>query len=239
MPEERGEKDDEQVAVRHADAPGGYIMKNQHEEKRKRDIQVNERESEATDEEQTNEWRKTIRFEQEAPNTSASSDPCVALGYPASGETQSRPGSALVQKSVHIDDDIHISALDAFHGKDGRRSRSIGEVLERGADAGDLKRIELVDKWTCLNVFEKKNCKLNPKILIEEKSWKTWKSNPNIVMDEELVQNFVIDAKIDPKVVMDHPIFKISGWNILRHSERNCWKSLLRKMNYSCCLSEF
>ena len=45
----------------------------------------------------------------------------------------------------------------------------------------------------------------------------------NIVMDEELVQdvamvekfvkNFVMDAKIDPKVVMDLPILKIGGWN--------------------------
>ena len=46
-----------------------------------------------------------------------------------------------------------------FDGKHGRRSRYIGEVLKRyrGADARDLKRIELVDKWTCLNVLEKEN----------------------------------------------------------------------------------
>ena len=33
----------------------------------------------------------------------------------------------------------------------------IGEVLERyrGEDAGDLKGIEVVEKWTCLNVLEK------------------------------------------------------------------------------------
>ena len=60
------------MAVRHADASGGCIIENQHEEKRKRDNQVNERESEATNEEQTDEWRKTVRFEEEAPNTSAS-----------------------------------------------------------------------------------------------------------------------------------------------------------------------
>ena len=30
--------------------------------------------------------------------------------------------------------------------------------------------------------------KINPKILMDEKSWKTWKSNEKIVMDEELVQ---------------------------------------------------
>ena len=81
--------------------------------------------------------RKTQRFEQEAPSASASSDPLVALEYPASGETQDRPGSVLVQKSGHVDDDVQISALDAFHEMDGRKSRYIGEVLDwyRGEDA--------------------------------------------------------------------------------------------------------
>ena len=36
-----------------------------------------------------------------------------------SGETQDRPGSVLVQKSGHVDDDVQISALDAFHEMDG------------------------------------------------------------------------------------------------------------------------
>ena len=97
-PDEPGDKDDEQVAVRHADASGDYIIENQHEEKRMRDIQVKERVSEATNEEQTDEWRKTVRFEQEAPNASASSDPYVALEYLARSETPSRPGSVLVQE---------------------------------------------------------------------------------------------------------------------------------------------
>ena len=60
-------------------------------------------------------------------------------------ETPSRPGSVLVQKSGH--DDVQLSALDAFHEMDGRKSRHIGEVLERyrGEDAGDLKRSEFDD----------------------------------------------------------------------------------------------
>ena len=29
------------------------------------------------------------------------------------------------------------------------------------------------------------------------------------------MKNFVMDAKINPKVVMDLSIFKIGGWNIL------------------------
>ena len=56
---EPGNKNDEQVAVRHADASGGYIIENQHEEKRMRGIRVNKRGSGATREEQLDEWRKT------------------------------------------------------------------------------------------------------------------------------------------------------------------------------------
>ena len=75
------------------------------------------------------------------------------------GYAQSRPVSVLVQKSGRVDDDMRITALDPFYGKDGRRSRHIGEVLERyrGEDAGDLKRIELVEKWTCLNALDGEN----------------------------------------------------------------------------------
>ena len=105
--------------------------KNQHEEKKMRDIQVSKTESETTSEEHTDKWRNTVRFEQEAQNASVSSDPLVALEYTARGETQDRSGSVLVQKSGHVDDDLQISALDAFYEKDGRRSRHIGEVLER------------------------------------------------------------------------------------------------------------
>ena len=58
---------------------------------------------------------------------------------------KSRPGPVLVQKSGHVDDDVQISALDAFYEMDGRKSRYIGEVLEwyGGEDARDLKRTEL------------------------------------------------------------------------------------------------
>ena len=58
----------EQVAVRHADASGGDIIENQHEEKIMRDIQVSKRGSESAGEEQSDKWRKTERFEQEASN---------------------------------------------------------------------------------------------------------------------------------------------------------------------------
>ena len=95
-------------------------------------------------------------------------------------------GSVLVQKSGHVDDDVQISALDAFYEMDGRRSRFIGEVLEwyRGGDAGDLKRSELnelVENLTCLNAFEVKIWKSDEKVVMDIRI------NPKIVMDEELV----------------------------------------------------
>ena len=78
-------RDDEQVAVRHADALGGDITEHQHDENRMRDIHVGKRGSEAASEEQPDKLRKTARFEQESPSAAASSDPTVALEYLASG----------------------------------------------------------------------------------------------------------------------------------------------------------
>ena len=76
----------------HADASGGYIIENQHEEKIMRNIQVSKRGSGATGEEQSDKRKNTERLEHEAPNASASSDPCVALEYLVSGETQKSAG---------------------------------------------------------------------------------------------------------------------------------------------------
>ena len=106
VPMEPWNRDDEQVAVRHADASGGDIRENQHEEDRMRDIHIGKRGPEAAGEEQPDKLRKTVRFEQEASSAAASSDPTVTLEYLASGETQDWPGSVLVQKSGHIDDDV-------------------------------------------------------------------------------------------------------------------------------------
>ena len=134
-----------------------------------RGIHIGKGGSEAAAEEQPDKLGKTVRFEQEAPNASASSDPTVALEYLASGETQSRPGSVLVQTSGHVEGDVQISVLDAFYEMDGRKSRHIGEVLEwyRGEDAGDLKRSELnelVENLTCINALEVKIWKGNQKV---------------------------------------------------------------------------
>ena len=55
--------------------------------------------------------------------------------------------------------------------------------------------------------------KSNQRVVTDEKSWKIWKSNQKIAMNEESVQNgvmiekfvknFMMYAKIDPKVVME------------------------------------
>ena len=128
-----------------------------------RDIHVGKRGSEAASEEQPDNMRKTVRFQQQASSSSAaaSSDPAVPLEHLASGETQDRPGVVLVQKSSRVDDNVQICALDVFYEMDGRTSRYIREVLDwyRGEDAGDLKRSELnelVENRTCLNTFEGK-----------------------------------------------------------------------------------
>ena len=117
-------------------------------------------------------------------------------------------GSYFVQKSGHFDDDVQISALDACYRMDGRKSRYIREVLDwyRGEDAGDLKRSELnelVENKTCPNGLVGEMMKFNPKILTDEKSWQTWKSNQNIAMNEELVQNSVMNEELVQNNVMN------------------------------------
>ena len=112
---EPGNRDDEQMAVRQADASGGDIRGNQH-------VKNN-----LTSRGRQYDLSKRLRVQQRLPT------------HLSSGETQDRPGSVFVQKSGHVDDDVQISALDAFY--------------EMDEDAGDLKRSELnelVEKLTCL-----------------------------------------------------------------------------------------
>ena len=126
VPEEPGK----QMADRHAVAFGSE--EEQHEENIMRDIQIGKRGSETANEEQPDKLRKTVRFEQEAPNTSSSSSTYVSLAYFASGKRQDRPEPVLVQNSGHVDDDVQVSALDGLCEMDGRRKslhqRSVGLV---------------------------------------------------------------------------------------------------------------
>ena len=161
VPTEPGNRVDQQMAVRHADASGGDITENQHDENRMRDIHIGKRGPEAAGEEQPDKLRKTLRFEQEALSAASSSDPAVPWNILRVVRHWIVRGPVLVQKSSHADDDVQISALDAFHEMDGRKSRYTREVLDwyRGEDAGDLKRSELnelVENMTCLNALEGK-----------------------------------------------------------------------------------
>ena len=106
-------RNEEQMSDRHAVASGED--ESQHDENRMRDIHIGKRGHETTNEEQPDTSRKTVRFEQEAPNTSSSSTVHVPQEYPASGEKQDRPEAVLGQNSGHVDDDIRISALDVFY----------------------------------------------------------------------------------------------------------------------------
>ena len=250
------------MAVRHADASGGCIIENQHEEKRMSGTWVNKRGSGATSEEQLD------KMEEDWTIGVWSSEYISVFGLmccPGTSsewwDTKSAGVRTCAGVSGRVDDDVRISALDALYEKDGRRSRYIGEVLEwyQGEDARDLQRTELVEKWTCLNVLEKKIFKSDPKMLTEEKSWRTWKSNQNIVMDEELdqnivmdeelvqnvamgqkfVKNFVMDAEIDPKVEMICPYRKLVDGTFCDPVIENCWKTLLREHQLQQCWLEF
>ena len=126
-------RDAEQIAVRHADASDGDIIENQHEEDRMRDIHVGKRGPEVAGEEQLDKLRKTARFEQEASSSSAaaSSEPTVSLEYLASGETQNRPRSALVQTSGHVDDDVQISALGGWNSLQPMSRGLLDEFIDK------------------------------------------------------------------------------------------------------------
>ena len=127
-------KVDEQVAVRHADASGGDITENQHEENRMRDIHIGKRGSETADEEQLDTLRTSVRFEQEAPSALSSTDPHVSLEYLASGEKQDRPGSVFVQSSGHVGDDTNFCVGCVLRNgwtKESLHQRSVRMVSRR------------------------------------------------------------------------------------------------------------
>ena len=129
VPVEPGNRGDEQITVRHSGASGGDIAGNQHEEKRMRDIHGGQRGPEAAGVEQPDKLRKKARFEQEGSSSVQHRLPTQLLLWNILRGMRHKVGpvSVLVLTSGHVDDDVQISALDAFYEKDGRRSRYIGE----------------------------------------------------------------------------------------------------------------
>ena len=67
---------------------------------------------------------------------------------------------------------------------------------------------------TRLNALEGKSQK-------SENSLKIVRSNQHIVMNEEFVKNSVLNAKVDPTVVMEVSYSKFCGWNNLQQSKQN------------------
>ena len=52
---------------------------------------------------------------------------------------------------------------------------------------------------------------------------------------KKIVKNFVMNAKIDPKVVMDlSPNSKLVDGTVCNPAIEKCWRNLLMGMNLSC-----
>ena len=69
--------------------------------------------------------------------------------------------------------------------------------------------------------------------MMDEKSWKTWKSNQNSVMKEEMIQNGVMDANNSMKnFVMDAelcPYSKLVDGTVCNPAIRIRWRNLLMR----------
>ena len=153
VPEEHGSKDDEQVAVRHADASGGYITEKQARREK------NERHPGQQKRIRSSNWRTIGQIEEESTIWARSSWmhqhlPIHLLHWSIlpSGETSSQPGSVIVQKSGHVDDDVQSSALDPFFEMDGRKSRYIGEKCWSGIEEKMLEMSGEVNQMNWLRI---------------------------------------------------------------------------------------
>ena len=107
-PMEPGSRADEQVTVRHADASGGDIRENQHEEDRMRDIQIGKRGPEAASEEQPDKlrqdrtiWARSFEFE----CSSVFRANCCS-GISCERDTKSAGVRTCADASGHVDDDV-------------------------------------------------------------------------------------------------------------------------------------
>ena len=136
--------DEEQKEDRHAVASGEE--EKQHEENRMRDVHIGKRGSETACEEQPDKLRKTVRFEQEAPNASWFSSIHASLEYPASGEEQDRLEPLFVQHSGHVDDDMKQFRVGRIlrdgWTRESSHQRSVGFVSRRRCQRSHEKCIE-------------------------------------------------------------------------------------------------
>ena len=182
-------RNEERMADRHAVA--SCEDERQHDENKTTDIHIGKRGSETAHEEQPDNLRKALRYEQEAPNTESSSTMHVSFVFLTSGENNTEQSHYLCRSQFMLTMTYEFLRWMHFSEIVERKSRYIKEELASyPEDAGDLRGRELnelVGNMTPLNA-------------LEGTFWKSEKSNPNIVMNEKFVKNRVMDAKIDPTI---------------------------------------
>ena len=189
---------EEQMADRHAVASGKD--ERQHDDDIMRDIHIGKGGSETACEEQPDKLRKTVRFEQEVPSSSSSSTIHVSLEYLARRDKTDQSGFSCRNQIMWTMTNKFCVACGLRYGwtKEPLHQRSVGLLSRRICREHDS---------SSLNAFQ-------------GEIWKSEKSNQKIVMDEKFVKNSMMNATIDPKVVMDLSTFKIDGWNNVQPSNQ-------------------
>ena len=124
---------------------------NQDEENRMRDIHIGERGAETANEERPDKLRRTVRFEQEAPNTSTSSSSTtrVPLEYPTSGERQILADHVFMLMTTYswmycvrwIDERV-VTSKKCWYRKEDTRDLKISELNELVQSITRLKALE-------------------------------------------------------------------------------------------------
>ena len=174
-----------------------------------RDIHVGKRRSEAANEEQSDKLRKKVRFEQEA---------LLLWNILRVVRHKLGRGPYLSRSQVMLmTTNKFLRWVHSTKRMDERvvTSEKCWSGTEEKMPEISRKLNELVENWTCLN-------------LQHEKSWKTWKSNQEIVMDEELVQNIVMNERLVQNGVMNEGLVQngVMNGGLVQNGVKNLIRSL-------------
>ena len=156
VPVEPWSRADEQVAVRHADASGGDIRENQHDENRTRDIHVGKRGPEAAGEEpdmlrKTDDLSKKLRMQQRFPIQLLLWNILRVVNYNVGRKPY------LCRRQVMLTTTYKF--LRWMHSMRWMDERVVTSEKCWNEDAGDLKSSELnelIENLTCLNALDGK-----------------------------------------------------------------------------------
>ena len=184
MPPEPGNKNDEQVAVRHSDASGGYVIENHHEEKRVRGISklAKEGQGQHVKNNRTNGGRQNdssmkLRIHPHLPIHVLPWNVLRVVRHKVGRGPYLCRSQILLMATCEFLRWMHsVGRMDEGVVSSEKCWSGIEEKMPEIS-----KELNWLRKWTRLTVLEKKICKLNPKILMEEKNWTTWQSHQNIV----------------------------------------------------------